>query len=150
MPRSAVLEAAGIERGERGSRAILNIDPPDHTRIRRLAQQAFTPRRVEALDPRVQALVDGMLDAVAPRGEMDVIADLAFPLPFAVISEMLGMPEHDRTELRAWSHTLVEVARADRGARGARRGDPGRGRPHHRARRRRHRVEAAPTRPTTC
>jgi len=108
MPRSAVLEAAGIERGERGSRAMLNIDPPDHTRIRRLAQQAFTPRRVEALVPRVQALVDGMLDTVAPRGEMDVIADLAFPLPFAVISEMLGMPEHDRTELRGWSHTLVK------------------------------------------
>lgn len=108
MPRSAVLEAAGIERGERGSRAMLNIDPPDHTRIRRLAQQAFTPRRVDALVPRVQALVDGVLDAVAPRGEMDVIADLAFPLPFAVISEMLGMPEHDRTELRAWSHTLVK------------------------------------------
>ena len=108
MPRNAVLEAAGIERGERGSRAILNIDPPDHTRIRRLAQQAFTPRRVETLVPRVQALVDDMLDTVAPRGEMDVIADLAFPLPFAVISEMLGMPEHDRTELRAWSHTLVQ------------------------------------------
>jgi cytochrome P450 len=108
MPRSAVLEAAGIERSERGSRAILNIDPPDHTRIRRLAQQAFTPRRVETLIPRVQALVDDMLDTVAPRGEMDVIADLAFPLPFAVISEMLGMPEHDRTELRAWSHTLVK------------------------------------------
>ena len=98
MPRTAVLEAAGIERSERGSRAILNLDPPDHTRIRRLAQQAFTPRRVEALVPRVQALVDAMLDAVEPRGEMDVIADLAFPLPFAVISE-----------LRAWSHTLVKT-----------------------------------------
>ena len=108
MPRTAVLEAAGIERSERGSRAMLNIDPPDHTRIRRLAQQAFTPRRVEALVPRVQALVDDMLDDAAPRGEMDVIADLAFPLPFSVISEMLGMPEHDRTELRAWSHTLVK------------------------------------------
>ncbi|HEV2992941.1 MAG TPA: cytochrome P450 [Acidimicrobiia bacterium] len=108
MPRSAVLEAAGYERSERGSRSILNLDPPDHTRIRRLAQQAFTPRRVEALVPRVQALVDGMLDRVEPDGAMDVIADLAFPLPFAVISEMLGMPEHDRDELRAWSHTVVK------------------------------------------
>ena len=109
MPRSVLLEAAGIERRARGSRAILNIDPPDHTRIRRLAQQAFTPRRVEALLPRVQALVDEALDRVEPTGAMDVIADLAFPLPFAVISEMLGMPEHDRDELRAWSHTLVKT-----------------------------------------
>jgi len=97
------------ERQERGSLAILNLDPPDHTRIRRLAQKAFTPRRVEALMPRVQALVDEMLAAVEPSGRMDVIGDLAFPLPFAVISEMLGMPEADRDQLRGWSHTLVKT-----------------------------------------
>jgi cytochrome P450 len=109
LPRTERLKEAGFERRrERGSRAILNIDPPDHTRIRRLAQQAFTPRRIEALVPRIQALVDGMLDAVEPDRSMDVIADLAFPLPFAVISELLGMPDHDRAELRAWSHTLVK------------------------------------------
>ena len=56
----------------------------------------------------MQALVDGMLDAAEARGTMDVIADLAFPLPFAVISEMLGMPEADRHLLREWSHTLVK------------------------------------------
>jgi len=105
--RDALFEAAGIERRNRGTRAILNLDPPDHTRIRRLVSKAFTPRRVEALVPRVQALVDGMLDAVDGRGEMDVIADLAFPLPFAVISEMLGMPAADSHLLREWSHTLV-------------------------------------------
>jgi cytochrome P450 len=105
--RDALFEAAGIERRNRGTRAILNLDPPDHTRIRRLVSKAFTPRRVEALVPRVQALVDGMLDAVDARGEMDVIADLAFPLPFAVISEMLGMPAADSHLLREWSHTLV-------------------------------------------
>jgi cytochrome P450 len=109
LPRAEALKEAGFERRrERGSRAILNIDPPDHTRIRRLAQQAFTPRRIEALVPRVEALVDSMLDAVEPDGGMDVIADLAFPLPFAVISELLGMPDHDRDELRSWSHTLVQ------------------------------------------
>jgi len=97
------------ERQERGSLAILNLDPPDHTRIRRLVQKAFTPRRVEALMPRVQALVDEMLAAVEPSGRMDVIGDLAFPLPFAVISEMLGMPEADRDQLRGWSHTLVKT-----------------------------------------
>jgi len=99
----------GEERRERGSLAILNLDPPDHTRIRRLVSKAFTPRRVDALLPGVQALVDQMLDAVEPSGRMDVIADLAFPLPFAVISEMLGMPEADRDQLRGWSHTLVKT-----------------------------------------
>jgi cytochrome P450 len=86
----------------------LNLDPPDHTRIRRLAQQAFTPRRIETLTGRIQALVDELLDAVEPDGGMDVIADLAFPLPFAVISELLGMPDTDRDEMRQWSHTLVK------------------------------------------
>jgi len=105
--REAMFEEAGVERRNRGSRAILNIDPPDHTRILRLVSKAFTPTRVEELVPRVQALVDGMLDAADARGEMDVIADLAFPLPFAVISEMLGMPEADSHLLRGWSHTLV-------------------------------------------
>jgi cytochrome P450 len=106
--REQLFADAGVERRTRGSRAILNIDPPDHTRIRRLVSKAFTPRRVEALRPSVQALVDGMLDAAAAKGEMDVIADLAFPLPFAVISEMLGMPDADSTQLREWSHTLVK------------------------------------------
>ncbi|MFO7591601.1 MAG: cytochrome P450 [Acidimicrobiia bacterium] len=107
--RRAMFAAAGYDRPDRGSLAILNLDPPDHTRIRRLMQKAFTPRRVEALNERVQVLVDEALDRVAPDGQMDVIADLAFPLPFAVISEMLGMPEADRDQLRAWSHTMVRA-----------------------------------------
>ena len=97
------------DRQRRGSLAILNLDPPDHTRIRRLVNKAFTPRRVEHLVPRVEQLVGKMLDAVAPNRAMDVIGDLAFPLPFAVISEMLGMPEADRDQLRGWSHTLVKT-----------------------------------------
>ncbi|MDZ7734209.1 MAG: cytochrome P450 [Acidimicrobiia bacterium] len=83
-----------------GGRGILSIDPPDHTRIRRLMSKVFTPRRVESLRPHVQQLVDGMLDDVDEAGGMDVIADLAFPLPFTVISEMLGMPTADRDQLR--------------------------------------------------
>ena len=111
--RRELFAAAGYDRPNRGSLAILNLDPPDHTRIRRLASKAFTPRRVEALVPRVQALVDEMLDdsvrdAGVRDGQMDVIADLAFPLPFAVISEMLGMPDGNRDELRGWSHTMVK------------------------------------------
>jgi len=112
--RRELFAAAGYDRPDRGSLAILNLDPPDHTRIRRLASKAFTPRRVEALVPRVQALVDGLLDGAldgaqgGQAGELDVIGDLAFPLPFAVISEMLGMPEGNRDELRGWSHTMVK------------------------------------------
>jgi cytochrome P450 len=109
-PRPRELQELRDEgRRERGRLAILNLDPPDHTRIRRLMSKAFTPKRVETLIPRAQSLVDGMLDTVESRGEMDVIRDLAFPLPFAVISEMLGMPEADRDQLREWSHTLAKT-----------------------------------------
>jgi cytochrome P450 len=94
---------------ERGAHSILNIDPPDHTRLRRLVSKAFTPKMVNELRPRVQALVDEALDSMAARGEADVIGDLAFPLPFTVISEMLGMPDGNRDEVRGWSHTLTKT-----------------------------------------
>jgi cytochrome P450 len=95
------------DRAERGGQAMLNRDPPDHTRLRKLVSKAFTPRRIEQLRPRIQQLVDDALDRVAPTGEMELIGDLAFPLPFAVISEMLGMPDTDTDQLRQWSGTLV-------------------------------------------
>jgi cytochrome P450 len=94
---------------ERGAHSILNIDPPDHTRLRRLVSKAFTPKMVNELRPRVQALVDDALDSMGVRGEADVIGDLAFPLPFTVISEMLGMPDGNRDEVRGWSHTLTKT-----------------------------------------
>jgi cytochrome P450 len=98
------------ERGRGGTRAMLNLDPPDHHRLRRLVSKVFTPKAVEQMRPRVQRLVDDALDAVAPHGTMDVITDLAFPLPFTVISEMMGIPEgHDRYELRSWSSALVKT-----------------------------------------
>jgi cytochrome P450 len=100
------------ERGERGSSSMLNLDPPDHHRLRRLVSKVFTPRMVEGLRPRVHQLVNEHLDAAVARGtgEMDVIADLAFPLPFVVISEMLGMPEgRDRFQLREWSGAIVKT-----------------------------------------
>ena len=99
-------------RGERGNRSMLNLDPPDHHRLRRLVSKVFTPRMVEGLRPRVQQLVDDHLDTAIARGtgEMDVIADLAFPLPFVVISEMLGIPEgRDRFQLREWSGAIVKT-----------------------------------------
>ena len=107
-PRAELREKVFGDRAQRGTRSILNIDPPDHTRIRGIVQKVFTPRAVERLTPRVQELVDGALDAVVARGDgLEVVADPAFPLPFQVISDMLGMPDADRDELRGWAHTLT-------------------------------------------
>ena len=102
----------GEERAERGTRQMLNLDPPDHTRLRGLVQQVFTPKMIEGLTGRVQELVDGLLAAAVATtldGELvDLIRDFAFPLPFMVISEMLGMPEgKDRVTLRDLAHTLT-------------------------------------------
>ena len=108
----ADIQALVEERGERGNHTMLNLDPPDHHRLRRLVSKVFTPRTVEELHPRVQQLVDDHLDTVAARGtgEMDLIADLAFPLPFVVISDMLGIPEsRDRNQLREWSGAVVKT-----------------------------------------
>lgn len=94
----------------RKSQAILNIDPPDHTRIRSLVSKAFTPRAVERIRARTGALVDQILDDLETReGAVDLVGELAFPLPFTVISEMLGMPDGDRAQLRTWSHTVTQV-----------------------------------------
>ena len=101
-----ILDAVG-DRAQRGSHSMLNLDPPDHTRLRKLVTKAFTPRVVESLRPRAQALVDDMLDKAEAEGEMDLIADFAFPLPFAVISEMLGVPAVDGDKLRGWSGMIV-------------------------------------------
>jgi cytochrome P450 len=108
----ADLQAMLDERRDGGSHSMLNLDPPDHHRLRRLVSKVFTPRTVEELHPRVQQLVDGHLDDVVARGtgEMDLIADLAFPLPFVVISDMLGIPEsRDRNQLREWSGAVVKT-----------------------------------------
>jgi cytochrome P450 len=77
-------------------RSMLGADPPHHTRLRTLVNKAFTARTVERLRQRIQSLVDGFIDGVADRGEMEVISDLAYPLPITVIAEMLGVPADDR------------------------------------------------------
>lgn len=94
---------------DEANRSILNIDPPDHTRLRRLVSKAFTPRTIEALRPMVQRMVDEMLDQMAADGDADVVDRLAFPLPFDVISEMLGMPEADKDLIRDWSGAIVKT-----------------------------------------
>jgi hypothetical protein len=86
---------------------MLMRDPPDHTRLRSLVTQAFTPRIVAHMRERIQALVDDLLDAVQDQGHMDVIADLAVPLPGTVIAEMLGVPRTDQPQFKQWSDEIT-------------------------------------------
>ena len=79
---------------------MLFLDPPDHTRLHGLVSKAFTPRRVEALRPRIRQTVEELLGAVQNFGRMDVIRDLAFPLPSTVIAELLGVPPEDGDQFR--------------------------------------------------
>lgn len=88
---------------------MLFLDPPAHARVRSLASKAFTPRRVEALRRHIQDIVDSLVDVVQPTGRMDLIADLANPLPAIVTAEMLGLPTSDHAQLKAWSQDFAEV-----------------------------------------
>ena len=86
---------------------LLMTDPPAHTRLRRLVNKAFTPRVVERLRARVQGLVDELLDAAAARGGMELVHELAYPLPVIVIAELLGIPVDDRARFKEWSDMLA-------------------------------------------
>ena len=88
-------------------RTMLDLDPPDHTRLRSLVSKAFTPRSVLELGPRIQEIVDDLLDAVAGKERFDLIRDFAFPLPVIVIAEMLGIPAEDRDRFDVWSNDLA-------------------------------------------
>lgn len=90
-----------------GAKTILNLDPPDHTRLRRLVSKAFTPRAIEQLRPRIESMVDEVLDRAADRDSIELIDELAFPVPFQVISELLDMPTERADELRDWSSALT-------------------------------------------
>jgi len=89
------------------SRIMLFRDPPDHTRLRGLVNKAFTPRMVEALRPRIEALVGQLLEPLRDGGRFDLVRDLAEPLPILVIAELLGLPVEDRKELKRWSDDLA-------------------------------------------
>jgi cytochrome P450 len=94
------------------SRQLLGVDPPDHTRLRKLVSRSFTPKYVDALRPRVQAIADELLDQMAERvaaGEQvtDLIESYAFPLPLTVIAEMLGIPMDMRESFKVWSNAAV-------------------------------------------
>jgi cytochrome P450 len=86
------------------SATMLATDPPDHTRLRKLVAKAFTTDTVNALRPRIQQITDDLLGTITPAGHADLIQSFAAPLPVTVISELLGVPESDRTDLRQWSN----------------------------------------------
>ena len=92
---------------------MLQQDPPNHTRLRRLVSKAFTPRAVEQLRDRVRENVRALLDAALARGEMDVIADLALPVPSTVICEMMGVPLEDRARFTAWTGDATHLLAAE-------------------------------------
>jgi cytochrome P450 len=86
---------------------MLDSDPPDHERLRRLVNKAFTSRRIEELRPRIEQLTTELLDAIGAGGEVDLLDTFAFPLPITVICELLGMPTRDRDDFRRWSNLLL-------------------------------------------
>ncbi|WP_214413107.1 cytochrome P450 family protein [Sphaerisporangium fuscum] len=95
-----------------GGRHMLNSDPPDHTRLRKLTQKAFTARRVEALRPRIQEITDALIGDISPLGKADLIGDVAFPLATTVICELLGVPPSDRYRFGDWFTAALTPADA--------------------------------------
>jgi cytochrome P450 len=110
LARNGEVVAEGLP-GPALARHMLSVDPPDHTRLRQLAMPAFSRRRIEGLKDRVRAIVERLLDDLAARGgtdhPVDLVSGYAFPLPFTVISELLGIPESDREALGHWFRTLL-------------------------------------------
>ncbi len=92
---------------------MLDMEPPDHTRLRRLVSKAFTPRTVADMAPRVQGIVDALVDRALDAREFDLIDDIAEPLPVTVIAELLGIPEFDRHLLRPWSNDFCLMYELD-------------------------------------
>jgi cytochrome P450 len=99
---------AGISDPYADDRAtMLRLDPPDHTRLRGLVSKAFTPRAIEAMRPGIEKRVDALLSSAGARGHMELVSDLASPLPVMVIAEMLGVPPEDHERFRRWSDDAI-------------------------------------------
>ena len=104
--------------GERGADLmthLLNIDPPDHTRLRRLVSKAFTPRTVATFEPRVREITDRLIDGFAANGSADLIHEFAFPLPIYAICDLLGVPEEDQDDFRDWAGLMIRHGGGPRG-----------------------------------
>ncbi|WP_372869209.1 cytochrome P450 family protein [Planomicrobium okeanokoites] len=94
---------------------MLFSDPPDHRRLRGLAQKAFTPRVIEGMKERIEEITDQLLDEMEQKKEINLIDDFAFPLPIIVICEILGVPSEDRDKFRIWSNSLIEGSSGEPG-----------------------------------
>jgi cytochrome P450 len=99
-----------------GARQLISLDPPEHTRLRKLVSRAFTPRTVARLEPRIVEIVDGLLAAARRRDVIDAVADLGEPMPVAVIADLIGVPPADRRRFRAWSGAIMSGAPDERDA----------------------------------
>jgi cytochrome P450 len=105
--RGRSLIAAAAERRTRERPSFLSLDPPDHTRLRRLVSKAFTPRTIARLEPRIRAITGELLAAASGAGQLEVISQLAYPLPVRIISELLGVPVEDYPRFAGWSARLA-------------------------------------------
>jgi cytochrome P450 len=105
--RGRSLIATATARRIRERPSFLSLDPPDHTRLRRLVSRAFTPRTIARLEPRIRAITGELLTAAAAAGQLEVVSQLAYPLPVRIISEMLGVPVEDYPRFAGWSARLA-------------------------------------------
>jgi len=108
LPRS-ILRLRGVSQQTLDpiAKTMLTSDPPDHTRLRSLVQQAFTPRMVERLRPHIEQIANELLDLMVGATQADFVVDFAFPLPATVIAELIGVPAQDRSRFRHWSQQLI-------------------------------------------
>lgn len=106
--RLAFQSSTELDRDTRVS--LILSDPPVHTRLRSLVSKAFTPRTVATLEPRIEQISHDLLDGVIRQGKMDLVQDLAYPLPVMVIAEMLGIPPEDRAQFKLWSDQVVRTS----------------------------------------
>jgi cytochrome P450 len=112
---NSLLAAAAAERRLRERPSFLSLDPPDHTRLRRLVSKAFTPRMIARLEPRIRAIAGELLSRSADAGELELVSELAYPLPVRIISEMLGVPVEDHPRFAGWSARLAHSLQPDFG-----------------------------------
>jgi cytochrome P450 len=107
-PAPEVLEV--LTQGYPAVRALVDDDPPSHTRMRTLTVKALSPQRMAAMEPRVRVLANSLLDEIAADGEADIVARFTYPLPAMVIGELLGVPEHDIDQMKKWAEDLTIFA----------------------------------------
>jgi cytochrome P450 len=113
LPLVPLVEEAGrilLAGGHKPQPSMVSLDPPAHARLRRPTARAFTPRRVAEMEPRIQATVDALLDAVDPAAPFDLVSTLTFPLPATIVFSFMGVPEADWPQLRAWCGSRASLA----------------------------------------